>query len=180
MTLGSFALGRDMTSCMQGIRLSLSPFYFAGGNVFSFYDSLCANPLRTTSFYASGKVHCTEEEIEAGSALLVQSCLLLAGIPAVPYSAVKSNLTDEYVDSLPRLTYDDMGAKLLLSEVYIVDEDFYELGLKTYVRGMASIESVKELYWSLTESTDRPYTPICATQKIRVSVPQIMCFFVTR
>lgn len=173
--LASSALGRDMTACMQGVRLALSPFYFTGGNVFDFYESLCANPLRTTSFYASGKIHCSAEEVVAGSALLEYSCLALAGIPAVPYSAVQSNLTDEYINSLPTLTPEDINVKLILTEVYKLDEELFELGVKTYVRGIASIQLETEPQRALTLSTDRPYTPVCAAQEIRVSVPQIMC-----
>lgn len=135
--LASLALGQvdSRTSCMQGIRSGLGIFYFAGGNVFSFWDNLCANPLRITSLYAAGKVYCTKEEIEAGSALLEESCLLYGEIPAIPYSAVEANLTEEYINSLPKLTYEDVGVKLLLNEVYMMDEDYFQLSFKTAVRG---------------------------------------------
>lgn len=144
ITLGLFfspALGQRDTQgdCMQGIRTALQNFYFSGGNVFNFWENLCMNELRIASIYAAAEVYYTPEEIAVGSALLDQTCLFRGRVSVIPYSEIKPNLTDEYVTSLPKLTYQDVDVKLVLTEAYLMDQELFELGFKTEVWDILSL-----------------------------------------
>lgn len=130
--LSSVVMGQQF-GCMSGIRQALSPFYFAGGQVFDYYQNLCTNELRVTSIYAAAKVYCTEQEIEVGALTLQDNCLLWGGVEAIPYSEIEPKLTEEYIASLPTLTYEDREVEILLSEVYLIDEEYYRIALRAAV-----------------------------------------------
>lgn len=134
LALGLFlSLAQGQQACMQGIRQALSPWYFSGGLVFDYYQNLCANELRVTSIYASAKVHCTEEEIQVGAMVLGDNCLLWGGVDAIPYSEIEPTLTDEFIASLPILTYEDRDVELVLTEPHLIDEEYYRIALRASV-----------------------------------------------
>ncbi|RVX68247.1 hypothetical protein B0A52_07250 [Exophiala mesophila] len=128
----SLVLGQDF-GCMSGIRTALAPFYFSGGQVFDYYQNLCTNELRVTSIYAAAKVYCTEKEIEVGVSLLEDNCFTWGDVEAIPWSEIEPKLTDEYIASLPTLTFEDRAAGGVLSEPYLIDEDYYQLALRAAI-----------------------------------------------
>lgn len=121
------------TWCLEGIVTAVSEFLFVGQQPEDYYGNICRSNLSVVSFWANAKVYCTNEEIISGQEALESECVEYGHMHAVPYSAVAAMLTNDFVASLPVVTYSDIDPTKVWNTSIMLDPTYERSGLRTVV-----------------------------------------------
>lgn len=121
------------TWCLEGIITAVQEFTFAGQNPADYYGNLCRSNLSTVSFWANAKVYCTASEIVAGQEALQSDCVEYGHTNAVTYNDVASMLTDDFISSLPVVTYSEIDPTKAWNTPIMLDRTLEAVGVRTIV-----------------------------------------------
>lgn len=121
------------TLCMESLNTVLGEFTFYDGDpAADYYSQFCTNTLGVHSLWLAASLYCIGDEFIAGTALAVSYC---AGdnLTLTPYSAVEKDFTDEYINSLKVVYFDDINETKIWNESVYVSKQLYEEGKRTTV-----------------------------------------------
>jgi hypothetical protein len=117
------ALGSPI-SCLSAIQTAVSKFKFPHE------ESACTGNHSVHSLWAAAKTYCSPEEIKAGSGYLLGHC---HGGELVPYSQIEPQLTQEYVQSLPVVGFENMEGKQVWHTPVLLSPELYTIALQSQV-----------------------------------------------
>lgn len=120
--------------CINGIRVSIAKFNFTSRHPQSALATICTNKLGVTSIWAAAKTYCTQEEIDAGSEMLAEYCIEEGSLHPIPYSEVLSTLSNDFIATLPMVSYSNIDGKTVWNKSVLISRDLFEAGVKTTVR----------------------------------------------
>jgi hypothetical protein len=126
------ALGKDQY-CLDAVYEALSDLSFEGSSADAYWESTCQNPLKVGTIYASATRYCTEYEIIAGATLLNQYCTEYGEVELLPYSDFKANLSEEYINSLRVIDYEEIPATENVTAVVLISATYFDASFRTVV-----------------------------------------------
>ncbi|KAK2831891.1 hypothetical protein FQN49_007066, partial [Arthroderma sp. PD_2] len=140
LLLGVFLPGLVSATDLASNQLCFSAVYgayrsitFAGPPGEEYWVSLCRNPLKVGSIYASAKVHCKPGDISPGSAVLEEYCEKYAFKPLLPISKFAANLTDEKIAKLRVVDNGEIPPTEIVTTPVVISKKLYNLSLRTIV-----------------------------------------------
>ncbi|RHZ65509.1 ferric reductase family protein [Aspergillus thermomutatus] len=137
--VGVFALGSPI-SCVSAIEKAISDFKFPNE------ESACTGNLSVHSLWAAAKTYCSPEEIRAGSAYLLGNC---DGGELVPYSQIEPQLTEEYMQSLPVVNFENLQERKLWHTAVLLSPELYTIALQSQVINEREMGNKSRYGWAL-------------------------------
>ncbi|EEQ27743.1 hypothetical protein McanMca71_000242 [Microsporum canis] len=138
--LGAFLLSLVSSEELASTQICFSAVYgayrsitFAGPPGEEYWITLCRNPLKVGSIYASAKVHCKPEEIAPGAAVLEEYCEKYAFQPLLPMSDFSANLTNEIIAKMRVVENGEIPLTEIITTPILISKKFFDLSLKTIV-----------------------------------------------
>ncbi|KIW09798.1 hypothetical protein PV08_11899 [Exophiala spinifera] len=123
----------DPSGCVEGIRTVLAEVTFNASDPADYWTNLCATDMIVRSLWVAAKLYCTPFEIKAGGRTFGGYCEEYGSVELTPYSKVRPELTDEYINSLPLVGYSDIEAHTIWNTSIRLSEEVVMSGVHTYV-----------------------------------------------
>jgi hypothetical protein len=127
LPLGAFAQTRKQ-ECFDTAFEAIGYTVWAGDDPESYYNSTCTYPPKVLSVYAAATKYCKPEQLPAGIELLRSYCKDYGpDLELLPISDFAAELTEEAINSLPVVTYEEAtNATDPYSEPILISEDFFD------------------------------------------------------
>lgn len=119
--------------CLDGIRTAIAGITFDGTDPEDYWGNICTNNLSVTSMWASTKVYCTDRERVAGEDMLAGYCTEYGLVTLTPYADILPLLSDQYVNTLPLVEFDDIGAAVVWNHSVLLSKELYTASKRTVV-----------------------------------------------
>ncbi len=123
----------DPIECLNGIRTAVSEFIFVDNLEADYWVNICNDTLGVHSVWAAAKLYCTLDEIVAGSGLLGPYCEEYGFVELTPYETVLPDLTDEYINSLQVVNFEDIDETAVWNNSVLISKVLFDASRRTTV-----------------------------------------------
>jgi ferric-chelate reductase len=127
-------LAGEPTLCIESLNTAVSEFTFYDDNPSAgYYTNICNNDFGVHTLWLAAKLYCTPTEFGAGSILAGTYCSTYGMVELTPFSEVEKDFTDEYINSLIVVYFDDINATKIWNESLLISRELYQEARRTTV-----------------------------------------------
>jgi len=111
--------------CLHSVSVSYNYITFSGKGYNTYYGPKCLNPLRTISTYASGKMLCTDKEIQIGFEKIRRECEK-DDFEFLDWRHIVANITDNDIASMRLVEFDEIPSGTNVTEPVRLAKSFFQ------------------------------------------------------
>ena len=119
--------------CVAAIYGVYGAVSFEGVGSDDYWVSVCQNPAKVTSIYASAEVYCNADDIPPGFDYLASICEQYGFVSLLPESEVAANLTNEAISAMDILDMADVDPAVNMTKPFLISQAWFDLSYRTEV-----------------------------------------------
>lgn len=119
--------------CLHSVSVSYNYITFPGEGYNTYNGPKCLNPLRTISTYASGKLLCTDKEIQVGFEKIRRECEK-DDLEFLDWRHIVANITDDDIATMRVVEFDETPSGTNVTEPVRLAKSFFQRVDNTLVR----------------------------------------------